>query len=444
MATILILVLPLPSHINGHALLAANLQARGHTVVFGAMEDALNRLQAFGLTCIPFFSSRLPAGKMSNWLSGEMNRGGWRGKLDYLLQERQKFIDHENFVEDLIAGGYQEFLDAVKRLNPALILVDNGLHTYWALMAAMAGVPAAYTSLLLPIAEDAVVPPLGSLLYPASDFRSKFQVALAWRSHFAARWLRTSLMRLAGIPDPIANFRRMARVTGYPLRKLNVRTLLFPVLDLPTVILCPREFDFPEAQAHRAAFYAESLVNLDRPEPEFPWDQLNAAKKLVYCSLGSVAYNRFFFQNVLDAVSQEPDWQLVLNIGTAFSAADFERLPPGAILVNGAPQLGLLRRAAAMINHGGINSVRECILFGVPQVVFPIFFDQFGSAARVQFHELGVVGDFAKASIDGVHRLLSQVLNDPGFLSRSKKMSAVFQTREKEQPSVAFVESLLG
>lgn len=443
MATILILVLPLPSHINSHALLAAKLQARGHKVVFGAMEDAVSRIKDYGWPCIPFFSSRLPEGKMKDWLSGEMDRPGWRGKLDYLLAERRKLMEHENFVEDLITGGYVEFLKAVKELDPAVILIDNGLHTYWALMARMVGVPIAYTSLLLPTAADDVIPPLDSLLYPARGVVSKLRVALAWRRHFTARCVRTMLMRLAGIPAPIASIRRLARATGYPRKQLNVRTLLFPLLELPTLMFCPREFDFPEAKTGPLVRYAEPLINLDRPEPDFPWERLEPSKKLIYCSLGSVAYNRYFFQQVLDAVAREPEWQLVLNIGPAFSQSDFGRIPSGTILVNGAPQLALLRHADAMINHGGINSVRECIFFGVPQVVFPIFFDQRGSAARVKFHQLGVTGDFAKASPDRIHHLLQQILTDPGFRIRSRGMSAKFQDREKEQQSVAFVEGLL-
>jgi hypothetical protein len=53
-----------------------------------------------------------------------------------------------------------------------------------------------------------------------------------------------------------------------------------------------------------------------------------------------------------------------------------------------------------MYRTGGLGkrlvsgSVRECIYFGVPQIVYPMGFDQPGAAIRVQYHGLGVVGSF--------------------------------------------------
>jgi UDP:flavonoid glycosyltransferase YjiC (YdhE family) len=189
--------------------------------------------------------------------------------------------------------------------------------------------------------------------------------------------------------------------------------------------------------------YVEALIDPDRPEPAFPWEKLDPAKELIFCSLGSVAYNRYFFQSVLDASAKEPSWQVVINTGPTISAGDFERIPTGAILVNGAPQLGLLGKARAMINHGGINSVRECVYFGVPQLVFPLFFDQFGAAARVKLHGLGLTGSFASATPDQLHSWLKELLSEPGFRARSQTMAAAFQDRERERPSVAFIEGCL-
>jgi zeaxanthin glucosyltransferase len=444
MAKILFLVLPLPSHINIHSLLARALQERGHEVVFGVMKDAQARIEAYGFQCLPLFAERLPAGLMKEWLTGEMVRKTWKQQLRFYLDERRKIIDHENFVGYLTKGGYQEFLDAVKVVSPDLILVDIGLHTYWPLMARMTGLPCVYTSALLPIVQDPVIPPVNSLLRPAKNEEERKRIRQTWDSYFKNRWLRTQAMRLVGIPDPIANFRKMARATGCPDSAFNARTLMFPQLDFPVMLTCPKEFEFPEALNRPEMHYVEALINPDRPEPAFPWEKLDPAKKLIFCSLGSVAYNRYFFQNVLDAIAREPSWQVVINTGPTISQGDFERVPTGAILVNGAPQLALLRKAKAMINHGGINSVRECIYYGVPQLVFPLFFDQFGAAVRVEFHGLGITGSFAAATPDQLHSWLKALLSEPGFRERSETMSTAFQDRERERPSVAFIEKCLA
>lgn len=443
MAKILFLVLPLPAHINIHSLVAKSLEERGHEVVFGTMKDAQAGVEAFGIRCLPLFAERLPAGLMKEWLTGDIVGNTLRQKLQFYLDERRKIIHHEEFVEYLIQGGYREFLDAVRAVAPDLILVDNGLHTYWPLMARLTGVPCIYTSVILPIVQDTVIPPLNSLLPPADGLRERLRVRLVWESYFAKRWLRAQVMRLAGIPDPIANFRRLARATNCPPHGFNSRTLLFPQLDFPMMVICPEEFEFPQARNRPNVRYVEALINLDRPEPAFPWEKLDPGKKLIFCSLGSVAYNRPFFQSVLDAVAKEPGWQLVMNVGTTIPPGDFTRVPDSAILVNGAPQLALLQRAKAMINHGGINSVRECIYFGVPQLVFPLFFDQHGAAARVEYHGLGLAGSFATAPPERLHSFLAKLLGDAGFSVRSKAMSQAFRERERERPAAAFIESYL-
>jgi UDP:flavonoid glycosyltransferase YjiC (YdhE family) len=68
-------------------------------------------------------------------------------------------------------------------------------------------------------------------------------------------------------------------------------------------------------------------------------------------------------------------------------------LPPNVRVVASAPQLAVLRRAHLMLTEGGSNSVKECVHFGVPMLVYPRNADQPGNSARVVFHGLGLRGD---------------------------------------------------
>ncbi len=443
MSKILLFVLPLPSHLNIVAMLADSLQQRGHEVVFAGMKDAQAKIESLGFPFVPLFAKRLPAGLMQEWLTGDVIRDTWRKKLDYLLGERRKIIDHEHFVEELINGGYQEVVDAVREIAPDLIVVDVGLHTYWPLMTRMTGVRCIYISPMLPLSQHDIIPPLNSLLPPAGDFAGRVRVRAAWEWNFIKRWLVARVMNLAGIPDPIANFHRLAQATGCPDAAFNSRSLMFPELDFPLMTTTPAEFEFPQALGRPNIHYVGAILKLDRVEPAFPWELLDPAKKLIFCSLGSVAYSHFFFQNVVDAVSKEPSWQLVVNIGPKIKPEMLQRVPQGTILVNGAPQLAILRKAHVMINHGGINSVRECAYLGVPQLVFPLFFDQNGSAARVAYHGLGMSAQLAKAGPDQIREWIAAILSDSAMQERCHEMSKAFQRQATGAPAAKVVEQFL-
>lgn len=207
--------------------------------------------------------------------------------------------------------------------------------------------------------------------------------------------------------------------------------------------MCPEEFDFVAGRRGAELHYVEAGVDADRVEGDFPWDALDERKALIFCSLGSVADSRRFYQDVIDGAAREPGWQLVMSIGSSLSAADFQRVPPDAILVQWAPQLGLLARASLMITHGGFGSVKECIHFGVPQVVFPLGFDQPGNAMRVQHHGLGLVGSFAQSSPEHVHALLARVLGDERYRARSRSMSQIFRSKQEQRAGALLIERFL-
>jgi zeaxanthin glucosyltransferase len=443
MAKILGIIVPLRSHMHTIPKLAISLRERGHEVLFAGMADCKPIVSPYGFECIPMFTEWFPEGIMGEWLCGSTTRKSWKDSLQGYMDERRKFIDYERYIDYLIQGGYREFEKVIREIAPDLILVDIGLHAHWALMAYRSGVNCLYISTVLPTRKDPIMPPLNSLLRPGNGLRSRLNIKLAWNNYFARRWLRDRAMRLAGISDPTAHIKELAHACGYPLERLNTHTMLFPQLDFPMIVMCPEEFDFPEARRQANIHYIEAAIDPDRSEPDFPWEKLEADKKLIFCALGSIVYNQRFFQHVIDAVAKEPGWQLVMNIGPQLSRADFAGVPENAVLVNGAPQLGLLKRAQAMINHGGISSVRECIYFGVPQVVFPVGFDTPGAASRVQYHGLGLVGSFRDATAETIHSLLSQLLQDESFRSRAKAMSQIFQAREKQQLGATTIERFL-
>ena len=236
-----------------------------------------------------------------------------------------------------------------------------------------------------------------------------------------------------------------------PLEQAEDFTRLVASAALPELVLCPKEFDFPHNTSHDPRrFYVEPSVDLERAEAPFPWERLDAARPLVYCSLGSQSFKgaREAYAVVARAVRDRSDWQVVLTVGDDLLSDELSELPPHVVLVPRAPQLAMLRRASVMITHGGLNGVKEAIIFGVPLVVVLLEggreADQPMNAARVVYHGLGVKADTRRLSAETVASLVERVLADPSFKERVAAMGKKFREAEDACRGVRIVEMLLA
>jgi len=96
-----------------------------------------------------------------------------------------------------------------------------------------------------------------------------------------------------------------------------------------------------------------------------------------------------------------------------------------------------------MITHGGFNSVKECIFFDVPMIVFPVIRDHPAIAARVVYHGLGITGDIRETSVDQIHNFIDRILEDTTFKARVAAMGKIFRENEAASPSVPVIEKAL-
>jgi UDP:flavonoid glycosyltransferase YjiC (YdhE family) len=219
--------------------------------------------------------------------------------------------------------------------------------------------------------------------------------------------------------------------------------------ELPVLVLCPEAFDFPGTPRKANRHYIEPSVDLQRQELQpFAWEALDPAKPLIYCSLGSQAYvyahSSRVFRAIIEAVGEKPGWQMVLAVGPYLKVADFAPLPANVVVVSWAPQLKMLERAAMMITHGGLGAIKECILLGVPMIVFPCRWDQPHNAARVVHHGIGVRGNINDVSVGEIHKLIDGIAGNALFRQRIKAMSRTFREIENSGIGVRAVERILN
>ena len=174
------------------------------------------------------------------------------------------------------------------------------------------------------------------------------------------------------------------------------------------------------------------------PAPSFPWEWLDPARQLVVVSLGT--HNQEagprLYRVLVEAAGSvlrggsvssgrlegRPGLQMVLA-----APPELVGPVPGNVLVRpSVPQLALLARCSAVVTHGGVNTVNECLVEGVPMVLAPIRDDQPIVAGRVAAVGAGIQVRFGRVQPAEMAVALRSVLDDPAYRAAARRIGASF------------------
>lgn len=435
-------------HYAGTFRLARSLRERGHRVVYIGIADFAPLVNAQEFEFIPFAADLLPVGHVREFAASQSDHSRgllrrWRKRLS----DERLFAEYLRRVED---GRLDECLLSCK---PNLLLCDTFLW-YVALRALRAGIPTISISTILSLYRNPRIPPIVSPIHFRQTLWSTFHVRASWR------WLRLKFFftkRLASLlvgtfrsPTRMHHltdvFLRIAKRAGY--RYEENKTYWFgemgPRLALPEIVLCPEAFQLPGSPADGRRYLGE-FIDLERREEPLDADALHDGKPLVYCSLGSSPFfyphaNRFF-RAVVDASRLRKDWQFVLHVSDYQAAEKLGPPEPNLLIRERVPQLSLLRRASVMVTHGGMNSIMECVHFGVPMVIVPGLRDQPGNATRAVHHGLALTASMARITSKRLVILASRAMGDGGIRRALTRMKRKIAEENGLAASIRFIES---
>ncbi len=149
----------------------------------------------------------------------------------------------------------------------------------------------------------------------------------------------------------------------------------------------------------------------DEPEFEAVWARVDTSRPLVYVSFGSqISWQPVAFARIAEAAAPLGVQLLIACGELAGDAAFVAALAGDPIVVAYAPQRDVLARAAAMITHGGANSVMEAMSAGVPVMISPVCNDQPVQAHYVTRAGAGVAIDLYTATVEEVREALARLL----------------------------------
>ncbi len=446
--TIAISMLSENGHYAGTFRLARNLRARGHRVFYIGIADFRELVTAQGFEFVSFAEDLLPPGYIQEFVSSQSIRS--RGIVER-IKKRGKDEQVFSAYLDRILGGSLD--DCLLSFKPDLLLCDTFVW-YIAARALKLGIPTINLSIILSLFKNPAIPPVIYSVPPGQDWKSALLVRGAWI------WMRFSFFftkRLASVflgrfrfptrmHHLVGVFLEIARASGYGPRE-NVTYWygeMGPRLILPEIVFCPETFQFP-SKPDDGRMYLGYPVDAERKEDSFKDADLDKQKPLVYCSLGSSAFlyphaERFF--NAFIGLSRlRSEWQFVLHTGDYRYEHKLDKAGPNLLIRKRVPQLELLRRAAVMITHGGLNSIMECIHFGVPMVIVPGMRDQPGNSARAVGHGIAVTASMSRVTAAKLEKLCCRTMDDEGIKENIKAMHQKISREQNPEEIIRFIES---
>ena len=425
--------------------LVRRLSNAGHRVVYASFSSARLAVEACGLELL-----ELPKSEVEEFLRRDRERGWiWRG-----LRTAER---REQALESLRVRG---FADTVRETAADLLLIDGEMHEH-VISASASGVPIALLNTFSSIWKRPGLPPPHHLVRPGRGLSgSRVGLGLLWELLRLRKRLRALRLRLACAGcDRLSLLRRLAVEAGFDFRgetDFGQWLIPFTYRRLPVLSLHAREFEFPH-QPPDHVHYVGPMVSRRRPEPP-PGDRVAAELeetyrraatengKLIYAGFGSFSStDRSVLRQLVEAVRGHPDWQLVASVGEELAPSALGELPANVATYPWVPQPEVLQHAHVAVVHGGINTIDECVLAGVPMLVYCAFeTDMAGNTARVEHHGIGIAGDPRHDSAESVRSHLERLSSEPGFARRLGALRASYLAYEENGIAESVVESLLS
>ena len=395
------------------------LRRRGHRVVFAAEASWKGRLEALG-----FEEDLIDLGPPA---AGDGDPGQfWKGYIAQTAPEfRKPTIEQlETWIrpvfEELIRGArycQSQLAGIVRRVRPEVIVEDNVI-SFPALLTA--GVPFVRIVSCNPLEiKGPGVPPAFSG-YPSAD-------QAGWQQ-FRAEYERVHL--------PLwEDFNAWATAAGTtPLPRLE-----FIHEGEANLYVYPELADY-----HRQPRLGPRWHRLDSSVREtderftLPANLAGAGGALVYFSLGSLgSADTSLMQRVLDCLAATPH-RYIVSMGPLHEEITLAPNMWGAEFV---PQTSVLPLADLVITHGGNNTTTECLHFGKPMIVLPLFWDQYDNAQRVHELGLGVRLDTYRFTDADLHGALHRLLGDTALHARLAWASAAIQRRDGLREAATVIEA---
>jgi MGT family glycosyltransferase len=201
--------------------------------------------------------------------------------------------------------------------------------------------------------------------------------------------------------------------------------------------LYPAELDYPRSHTLAATWHnLETSVRATDPA----WDPpVHQDASLIYVSLGSLgSADVALMERLVDVLSRTPH-RYIVSMGPQHDAYELAGNMTGSEFL---PQTSILPHVDLVITHGGNNTTTECMYFGKPMIVLPIFWDQHDNAQRVHETSHGVRLPTYSFEEEDLARTVDRLLRDESVRRRMMGASERLQKRPGTERAADLIEEV--
>ncbi|MBT1699140.1 glycosyltransferase [Fulvivirgaceae bacterium PWU4] len=418
--TVLFMIYPTLSHFYSVLGLANAMQNSGYRVVFlGAVNNSINKIviehgfEVIVADSIPFALSY--SDELKNYKTQK------KGKKELILDR----LNNSNLHDRVNVLG-----EVVQKIKPTIILLDSFTGGDFLCL---------YPFVIHKPVKIALI----NTMIEQSGFDSEIIDSMKISNVF--KRIRIRYKRFLEYLFCFGN--TTSKLLALAIKEMEVPSKFKVICNLPLSIsfenvkefvIAPSEFDFPVAKPRGDRHYIGFLTHVKRrikvDDADFKKLQeiMNGEGGKIYISFGTLSFEHLkrldkFFKAVDFAAKHFTDYNFIITCAKNFGRPVFSFGSKNIHVFGFQPQTYILSKSAVFITHGGLNSIKEAILYNVPLIVYPLNrnYDQYGNASRVTFHKLGLQGDLKDAGGKRLIREIKEVLNNGSYRGNISKMSSI-------------------
>lgn len=199
------------------------------------------------------------------------------------------------------------------------------------------------------------------------------------------------------------------------------------------------ELDYPRPRPLNPTWHRlEACVRATDAPFELP-ASLRGAGRLIYLSLGSLgSADTELMRRLIDLLGRT-DHRVIVSLGPQHQELKLHENMAGEEFL---PQTSVLPLVDLVITHGGNNTVTECMYFGKPMIVLPLFWDQPDNAQRVHEAGFGVRLDPYRFGDEQMLDWIDRLSADAGLADRLAGVARRLQSTPGTIQAAEWIESL--